>query len=64
MKSKWMVVANPIGGQTMYAVYRVLNVRETAHSGNREYATGYMESCLEAKRIASGLNEVEEEDTL
>lgn len=64
MKSKWKVTANPIGGQTLYAVCRILDTGAVDHSGNREFATKYMNSRLEAQRIADRLNEAEEEDTL
>jgi len=51
---KWKVTSNPGFG---YAVYRLKDVGEVDHSGNREYATGYLSDRAEAEKIAARLNE-------
>lgn len=56
MCSKWQVTKNYIGDGHMYAVYRLRDVTGTDHSGNREFATGYMADRLEATAIAEKLN--------
>ena len=53
---KWTVTSNFIGGKMMYAVCRVKDITKTVHSGNLEFATGYIESKLDAERIAKNLN--------
>jgi hypothetical protein len=53
---KWKVSSNPIGGVTMYAVYRIRDLSEVDHSGNREYATGWMADKQEAQKTADRLN--------
>lgn len=63
MKGKWKVTANPIGDEVMYAVYRLRNVNAVDHSGNREFATSYMESVEEAMKMAAELNTVTEKDS-
>ena len=55
--SKWKVTSQYIGDKKMYAVYRNINDFEPDHSGNREYATGYLDSKEQAQRIADDLNE-------
>lgn len=54
---KWKVTCNSIGDGYLYAVYRLRDVNEVDHSGNREYATDYMESKEDALKIASQMNE-------
>lgn len=56
--SKWKVTSNYINGKKEYAVYRNIRDDEPDHSGNREYATGYMESREEAQKIADEKNAV------
>lgn len=56
MYSEWMVTKNNIGDRSMYAVYRLRNTMQTDHSGNREFASGYMEDRQEAVVIAEKLN--------
>ena len=41
----------------MYAVYQLKDPRETDHSGNRNYATGFTENLQEATARANQLNE-------
>ena len=56
--SKWRVTANPVGGQMLYAVYRIRDVDEVDHSGNREYwRGGWIESREEAQRYADKMNQ-------
>jgi hypothetical protein len=40
----------------MFAVYRLKDISAVDHSGNREYATGYMDEKEKAKIIAENLN--------
>lgn len=56
MKSEWKVTMNCIGGEKAYAVYRLRDISEVDHSGNREYASGYMTDKAEALRICEELN--------
>lgn len=58
MCSEWMITKNNIGDRSMYAVYRLRNTMQTDHSGNREFASGYMEDRQEAVVIAEKLNAV------
>lgn len=37
MKSEWRVTSNYIGGEWFYGVYRLRDLDEIDHSGNREY---------------------------
>lgn len=55
--SKWKVTMQYIGEKKMFAVYRNLKDYEPDHSGNREYATGYMESKEQAQKIADEMND-------
>ncbi|MBP1924625.1 hypothetical protein J2Z76_000478 [Sedimentibacter acidaminivorans] len=56
MKSKWKVTTNTVCGEKMYGVYRIRNINEVDHSGNREMAGGYIESKETAQSIADKLN--------
>lgn len=45
MKGKWKVTCNPTdSGNYLYAVYRLRDINEIDHSGNREYGSKYMAS--------------------
>lgn len=55
--SKWKVTANPVGGKMWYAVYRIRDISEVDHSGNRQYYGGYIEDKSEAEELARWLNE-------
>lgn len=55
-KQKWTVTSQLINGQMMYAVCRVKDLRKTLHRNNLDFATGYIESKLEAEKIAKNLN--------
>lgn len=63
MTGKWAVTFQIISGKKQYAVYRLRDIHEVDHCGNREYATGYMESLEQAEVIAESLN-VDEEDKI
>lgn len=51
---------NFAAGIKQYAVYRTRTIGETDHSGNREYATGYLKDRKQAEDIAKALNSEEE----
>lgn len=55
--TKWKITSQFLGEKKMFAVYRNLKDYEPDHSGNREYATGYMESEEQAQAIADEMNE-------
>ena len=59
MKGEWKVTSNPIGGKTLYGVYRLLDVNEVDHSGNREFAGNYVEDRQIAELVAEQLNDKE-----
>ena len=61
MKSKWKVTSNPIGDRIKYAVYRLLDSQKTDHSGNREFATIYLDAREQAQQIADELNKADPE---
>lgn len=56
MTSEWKVTSNFVGGKKCFAVYRLKDVAAVDHSGNREYATDYIESREEAQAIADRKN--------
>ena len=59
MKSEWRVTSNLIGDQVKHGVYRLIDIKEVDHSGNREFASDYMSSKQRAQEIAAELNEIE-----
>jgi len=59
MKGLWKVTSNFIGDTKKYAVYRILDTGETDHSGNREYATEWLDDREQAAKIARELNTLE-----
>lgn len=59
MCSEWKVTTNYVCGEKLYAVYRLRDTAEIDHSGNREFATSYMEDKQEANTIAVKLNQAE-----
>ena len=59
MKSEWKVTTNFFNDKKMYGVYRIKNVAEVDHSGNREMFGGYVEHRYEAIIIAEKLNNAE-----
>ena len=56
MTGKWKTERNVINSKPMFAVYRLKDTSAVDHSGNREYATGYMEDSVEAHEIAERMN--------
>ena len=58
-KSNWMVTSNTINGKTMYGVFRLKNIKEINHSGNRETFGYYYEDRESAERLAKQLNSQE-----
>ncbi len=61
MKGEWKVTCNIFNGEKQYAVYRLRNVEEVDHSGNREFATSYMNDKAEAEEKARKFNAEEKE---
>lgn len=59
MRSKWQVTSQFFGDVKKFAVYRLLDVAEVDHSGNREFAGGYVDSKERAQAIADALNDQE-----
>ena len=55
-KQKWTVTSQLINGKMMYAVCRVKDITKTVHSGNLDFATGYMENKADAEKIVKNLN--------
>jgi hypothetical protein len=60
MHSEWRVTSNYVCGDKMYSVYRIRNIKEPDHSGNREYAGGWSSYREAAAMLAAELNKVEE----
>lgn len=56
MVGQWGVTSNVIGGERRYAVYRLRDTAEVQHSGNMEYATGWLPTLDEATKIADAMN--------
>lgn len=56
MKSKWKVTTNVVdGGRRIYGVYRIININEVDHSGNREVLEYYDNKEI-AEKVAEELN--------
>lgn len=62
--SKWKVTMQFLDGEKMYAVYRLRDVNAVDHSGNREYASGYLKSEEQAEATACNLNSFFEEEAV
>ena len=56
MKSEWRVSSNIINGEKKYIVYRIRDIHEVDHSGNREYAGEYVSDKNTALELADSLN--------
>ena len=56
MKSEWKVSYQYINGTKLYSVYRLKNVAEIDHSGNRETHSGFFEDRKSAEVYAAQLN--------
>lgn len=54
--SEWRISTNIVAGKEFYQVYRLLDVNEIDHSGNRETRGGLYESIRDAKALARRLN--------
>lgn len=57
--SKWMVSCNYFNGERHYQVYRLINVHDVDHSGNREYRDVVFSEKASAQAYADYLNEEE-----
>jgi len=55
MKNEWKVTCNVIDEKRLYGVYRLLDVDEVDHSGNREMHGGYEYSSREAAQTLARL---------
>lgn len=47
--SEWRISTNIVAGKEFYQVYRLLDVNEIDHSGNRETRGGLYDSIRDAK---------------
>lgn len=61
MKSKWKVSSTYAGGERFYQVYRLRDVNEVDHSGNREIA-GTFDDEAQAQEYADAKNRLEEDE--
>lgn len=55
--SEWRVSSNQIAGRTFYSIYRVRDINDIDHRGNRETHVGWYYTRGEAERFAEKLNE-------
>lgn len=58
MKSEWKV-ASQYFGEKIYQVYRLIDIKEIDHSGNREYIRAIFTNRSDAVMCARELNEKE-----
>ena len=56
MKSEWRVTSNSVCGEKIFATYRLRDINEVDHSGNREYAGGWVNEREKAQEVADQLN--------
>lgn len=56
MKGPWKVTANIVGDKKMYQPYRLRDINEVDHSGNREYAGELTTDRFQAMELADRLN--------
>lgn len=63
MKSEWKISSNYIGGKKLYIAYRLRDVAEVDHSGNREYSGDYTTNRDEAQALVDKLNSEEKRDS-
>lgn len=59
MKSEWRVTSNYFGGKKKYGVYRLRDIDEVDHSGNREMLDRWFDERELAKLYADAMNEEE-----
>ena len=57
--SEWRVTKNMVGGAPWYGVYRIRDLDEVDHNGNREYKPGYFPTRKEAEIYAEYCNKEE-----
>lgn len=57
---KWKITTNYIDGKKLYGVYRIIDINEIDHSGNRE-EKGYYDSREKAEEIAEELNSMNDD---
>lgn len=57
MPSEWRVTSQFINGSKWYAVYRLKDINEVDHSGNREFYTGYNTDKHFCEELCKNLNE-------
>jgi len=62
MRSLWKVSSNVINDYKMYIVYRLKDIAEVDHSGNREYTGNFFDTKVEAQSLANKLNEEDMEN--
>lgn len=55
---EWRVGHQYAGGVTYVRVYRLKDVNEVDHSGNREYYDGIFDNDAQAEKIANVLNSI------
>lgn len=55
--SEWRVTCNPVGEEYLYCVYRLKDINDIDHSGNREIYGEYTTNEAEAEALAKKLNE-------
>lgn len=58
MKSEWRVSSQFVGDEEIYQVYRIRDIYDVDHSGNREYSKIFNDE-KEAQKFADKLNEEE-----
>lgn len=57
--SEWRISTNVVAGRKFYQVYRIKDLSEPDHSGNRETRGGLYESRRDAEALARRLNSEE-----
>lgn len=57
--SEWKISTNVVAGKKFYQVYRIRDLNEVEHSGNRETRGGLYESRRDAEALARRLNSEE-----
>lgn len=61
MKSEWRVLSNPVGGEIIYGVYRLIDTAKVMCSGNIE-TFHYFEDKPVAEAVAERLNQLNQEE--
>lgn len=59
MKNRWKISSDYILGRKFYQVYRLRDINEVDHSGNREVWPKVFNTKEEAEAVAAGLNREE-----